>query len=72
MPSRSPAQVRLMAAVAHGWKPPVGSGINVPMKVAQDFNQADAGTGVRQGADFVAGVRQRSPSEILADKLRKR
>ena len=31
-----------MAAVAHGWKPPASSGINVPMKVAKEFNAADA------------------------------
>jgi hypothetical protein len=30
-----------MAAVAHGWKPPASSGISVPMKVAQDFHDAD-------------------------------
>ena len=42
MPSRSPAQARLMAAVAHGWKPPAGSGVKVPMKVAQEFNREDA------------------------------
>ena len=49
MPSKSPAQARLMAAVAHGWHPPASSGINVPMKVAKEFNQADKGTGVLEG-----------------------
>lgn len=48
MPSRSPAQARLMAAIAHGWRPPVSSGIHVPVSVAQDFNQADASTGIRE------------------------
>jgi hypothetical protein len=43
MPSTSPKQARLMAAVAHGWKPPASSGINVPVKVAKEFNQADKG-----------------------------
>jgi len=42
MPSKSPAQARLMAAVAHGWKPPKSSGIKVPVKVAKEFNAADA------------------------------
>jgi hypothetical protein len=42
MPSKSPAQERLMAAVAHGWKPPKSSGIHVPVKVAKEFNAADA------------------------------
>jgi hypothetical protein len=43
MPSKSPAQRRLMAAVAHGWKPPASSGIHVPKNVAIEFNRADAG-----------------------------
>jgi len=42
MPSKSPSQARLMAAVAHGWKPPASSGIHVPVKVAKEFNAADA------------------------------
>jgi hypothetical protein len=42
MPSRSPAQARLMAAVAHGWKMPGGGG--PPVSVAKEFNEADTGT----------------------------
>lgn len=42
MPSKSPAQARLMAAVAHGWKKPGGGG--PPVKVAKEFNKADTGT----------------------------
>jgi len=42
MPSTSPAQKRTMAAIAHGWKPPASSGIDIPTKVAKDFNKADA------------------------------
>lgn len=41
MPSKSPAQERLMAAVAHGWNPPKSSGIRVSVKVAKEFNKAD-------------------------------
>lgn len=41
MPSKSPAQARLMAAVAHGWKKPGGGG--PPVSVAKEFNRADAG-----------------------------
>jgi hypothetical protein len=41
MPSTSKKQAHLMAAVAHGWKPPKGSGINIPVSVAKDFNRAD-------------------------------
>lgn len=39
MPSKSPKQARLMAAVAHGWKKPGGGG--PPVEVAKEFNQAD-------------------------------
>ena len=42
MPSKTPEQARLMAAVAHGWTPPGGGG--PPVAVAQEFNQADKGT----------------------------
>lgn len=45
MPSKTPAQARLMAAVAHGWHKPGGGG--PPVKVAKEFNKADAGTGIR-------------------------
>jgi len=38
MPSKSPAQARLMAAVAHGWKP---DRVRVPLSVAMEFHQAD-------------------------------
>lgn len=41
MPSKSPAQRRTMAAVAHGWKPPKSSGISIPVKVAKEFVAAD-------------------------------
>ena len=44
MPSKSPAQARLMAAIAHGWKP--DNMKNPPSRrVAREFNQADTGTG---------------------------
>lgn len=42
MPSTSEKQRRTMAAVAHGWKPPKSSGIAIPVKVAKEFNKADA------------------------------
>jgi hypothetical protein len=41
VPSVSPAQKKLMLAVAHGWHPPAESGIHVPMKVAKEYVQAD-------------------------------
>jgi len=42
MPSKSPAQARLMAAAAHT---PGGFG-GVPQSVGKEFNQADAGSGI--------------------------
>jgi hypothetical protein len=42
MPSKTPKQKRLMAAVAHGWKPPGAKKPPVPVKVAKEFNRADA------------------------------
>ena len=42
MPSKSPAQARLMATCAHG----AGYEACPPAKVAKEFNQADTGTGI--------------------------
>jgi len=39
MPSKSPAQARLMRAAAHGWKKPGGGGPSVT--VAKEFMHAD-------------------------------
>jgi hypothetical protein len=44
MPSKTPKQARLMAAAAHS--PKFAKKVGVPMSVAKDFNQADAGTGI--------------------------
>lgn len=49
MPSTSKAQSRTMRAIAHGWKPPKGSGIKIPVKVAKEFSDADAGTKIARG-----------------------
>lgn len=40
MPSKSPAQKRLMAAAAHN--PQFAKKAGVPQKVAKEFNRADA------------------------------
>ena len=48
MPSKTPAQARLMAAVAHGWKKPGGGG--PPKAVAEEFNKADEGGPMLQKA----------------------
>src|SRR5882757_6161555 len=44
MPSKTPKQARLMAAVAHGWKPDRFKGPS--RAVAKEFNQADKGSGI--------------------------
>lgn len=44
MPSSSPKQARTMAAAAHN--PKFAKKVGIPMKVAKDFNMADAGTGI--------------------------
>ena len=44
MPSSSPKQARMMAAIAHGWNKPGGGGPSV--SVAKEFNEADQGTGI--------------------------
>lgn len=41
MPSKSPAQARMMAAAAHN--PAFAKKVGVPQKVAKEFNQADKG-----------------------------
>lgn len=43
MPSKSPAQARLMAAAAHN--PSFAKKVGVPQSVAKEFNQADAAKG---------------------------
>lgn len=44
MPSKTPKQARTMAAAAHN--PKFAKKMGIPKKVAKDFNQADAGTGI--------------------------
>lgn len=44
MPSKSPKQARMMAAVAHN--PKFAKKVRVPQSVGKEFNRADAGTGI--------------------------
>jgi hypothetical protein len=44
VPSKSPAQARLFAAVAHS--PSFARKVGIPQSVGVEFNQADAGTGI--------------------------
>ena len=41
MPSKSPAQARMMAGAAHD--PKFAKKVGVPVKVAKEYNQADKG-----------------------------
>ena len=52
MPSTSPAQAKLMAAVAHGWHKPGGGG--PPVSVAKEFNKADTGKSFFQGGSTMS------------------
>lgn len=47
MPSKNKKQAKLMAAAAHN--PLFAKKVGVPVKVAKEFNQADAGTGILKG-----------------------
>ncbi len=54
MPSKSPAQARLMRAVAHGWKPEQIEG--PPKSVAKEFVKADEAKKKRKGIkDWLKG-----------------
>ncbi len=48
MPSHSVKQAKVMSAIAHGWHP---SGLDIPVKVAQEFHAADAGHKYGKGMD---------------------
>ena len=57
MPSKSPAQARLMAAAAHN--PAFAKKAGIPMGVAKEFNQADKGTGILK--------KKKKASEVMFD-----
>ena len=44
MPSKSPAQARLMAGVAHS--PSFAKKVGIKQSVGKEFNKADKGTGI--------------------------
>lgn len=44
MPSKTPKQARTMAMAAHD--PMMAKRMGIPVKVAKEFNHADAGTGL--------------------------
>jgi hypothetical protein len=55
MPSKSPAQARLMAAAAHT----KGGYGGVPQKVGREFNKADTGTGLINRVSRISRKRKR-------------
>lgn len=60
MPSKSPAQARLMAASAHT----PGGYDGVPQSVGKDFNRADKGTGILRSL-LRHGTKKRSRLQTL-------
>lgn len=57
MPSKSPAQARLMAAAAHD--PKFAKKVGVPKSVAEEFNQADKGGKMIKQAMQVKALRRK-------------
>jgi hypothetical protein len=64
MPSKSPAQARLMAAAAHT---PGGYG-GVPQGVGKDFNQADKGSKMLSSAMSNPNRRRQAAQAIVLRK----
>ncbi len=54
MPSKSPAQARLMAAAAHT----KGGYDGVSQKVGKEFNKADTGTGILKRQSVRSSIKQ--------------
>jgi hypothetical protein len=50
MPSSTTKQARIMSAISHGWRP---SGLDIPVKVAKEFHEADKGH--KYGAERAMG-----------------
>jgi len=57
MPSKSPAQARLMAAAAHD--PKFAKKVGVSESVAQEYNQADKGTQMLKQAMQAKALRKK-------------
>ena len=57
MPSKSPAQARLMAAATHD--PAFAKKTGVPQSVARDFNKADTGSRMLKQAMTAKALRKK-------------
>ena len=55
MPSKTPKQARTMAAAAHN--PAFAERMGIPVKIAKEFNRADAGTGIIRRARKMKRIR---------------
>ena len=64
MPSSSPAQARLMRAVAHGWYKPGGGGPSE--KVAKEFVNADKAKGIHMRKGGMKPKAPRLPPALMA------
>lgn len=53
MPSETPKMARTMAGAAHN--PKFAKKMGIPVKVAQEFNKADAGTGILKRRKTMTG-----------------
>lgn len=69
MPSSSRKQARTMAAAAHD--PAFAQKMGIPMGVAQEFNQADAG-GDMLGSGMMMPPKAMSKQKAMAHALRRR
>lgn len=58
MPSKSPAQARLMAAAAHNSA--FAQKVGIPQSVAKEFNQADKGSQLLKSAMTTRKLRNRN------------
>ena len=71
MPSKSPAQHRLMEAVAHS--PKFAKKVGIPTSVGKDFAKADEGKKFKSGGGLYANIhaKQERISEGSGEKMRK-
>jgi hypothetical protein len=67
MPSKSPAQARLFAAVAHN--PAFAKKVGIPVSVGRDFNQADKGTGILEGPRPAPPTKTKTPVHVGVKKV---
>jgi len=70
MPSKSPAQAKLMRAVAHGWKPDRMKG--PPRKVAKEFVAADKKAKGMQYGGYLRAIRESKDTRTSEERWREK